>query len=63
MRQMRSTLAGPAALARFSAERQALARLSHPNVAAMYDAGATEEGFPVLRHGARGGTAAAALLR
>jgi eukaryotic-like serine/threonine-protein kinase len=43
---MRSTLAGPAALARFSAERQALARLSHPNVAAMYDAGATEEGFP-----------------
>jgi len=43
---MRSTLAGPSAVARFFAERQALARLSHPNVAAMYDAGATEDGFP-----------------
>jgi non-specific serine/threonine protein kinase/serine/threonine-protein kinase len=43
---MRSSLAGPSAIARFSAERQALARLSHPNVAAMYDAGATEDGFP-----------------
>jgi serine/threonine protein kinase len=32
--------------ARFHAERQALALLSHPNIAAMYDAGATEDGFP-----------------
>jgi non-specific serine/threonine protein kinase/serine/threonine-protein kinase len=46
LKLMRSTLAGPAAVARFSTERQALARLSHPNIAAMYDAGATEEGFP-----------------
>jgi non-specific serine/threonine protein kinase/serine/threonine-protein kinase len=46
LKLMRSTLAGPASVARFGAERQALARLSHPNVAAMYDAGATEEGFP-----------------
>jgi len=46
LKLMRSTLAGPAAEARFNAERQALARLSHPNVAAMYDAGATDEGFP-----------------
>ena len=46
LKLMRSTLAGPSAVARFSSERQALARLSHPNVAAMYDAGATEEGFP-----------------
>ena len=52
LKLMRSTLASPAAVARFSAERQALARLSHPNVAAMYDAGATEEGFPffVMEH-------------
>src|SRR5258708_10196259 len=45
LKLMRSSLA-PGAAARFSAERQALARLSHPNVAAMYDAGATEAGFP-----------------
>ncbi|MEA2327943.1 MAG: eukaryotic-like serine/threonine-protein kinase [Thermoanaerobaculia bacterium] len=52
LKLMRSTLAGPASVARFGAERQALARLSHPNVAAMYDAGATEEGFPffVMEH-------------
>jgi serine/threonine protein kinase len=52
LKLMRSTLAGPAAIARFSGERQALARLSHPNVAAMFDAGATEEGFPyfVMEH-------------
>lgn len=52
LKLMRSTLAGPSAVARFSSERQALARLSHPNVAAMYDAGATEEGFPffVMEH-------------
>ncbi|MBV9071769.1 MAG: serine/threonine protein kinase, partial [Acidobacteria bacterium] len=52
LKLMRSTLAGPASLARFAAERQALARLSHPNVAAMYDAGATDDGFPyfVMEH-------------
>jgi serine/threonine protein kinase len=52
LKLMRSTLATPAALARFGAERQALARLSHPNVAAMYDAGKTDEGFPyfVMEH-------------
>jgi len=46
LKLMRSTLAGAIAEARFNAERQALALLSHPNIAAMYDAGATEEGFP-----------------
>ena len=52
LKLMRSTLAGPASVARFGAERQALARLSHPNVAAMYDAGATDDGFPyfVMEH-------------
>src|SRR5436190_23914118 len=46
LKLMRSSLGGPNLVARFSAERQALARLSHPNVAAMYDAGATDAGFP-----------------
>ena len=39
LKLMRSSLAGPNDVARFGAERQALARLSHANVAAMYDAG------------------------
>src|SRR5262245_3322516 len=33
-------------IARFDSERQALALMSHPNVAAVYDAGATELGRP-----------------
>ncbi|HSM61036.1 MAG TPA: serine/threonine-protein kinase [Longimicrobiales bacterium] len=33
-------------VARFEAERQALAVMSHPNIARMLDAGATEEGRP-----------------
>ncbi len=31
-------------LARFAAERQAMAMMSHPNIAQVYDAGATEQG-------------------
>jgi len=38
---------GPdAALERFKAERQILARLEHPNIARLYDGGITEEGWP-----------------
>jgi Tol biopolymer transport system component len=33
-------------LARFEAERQALARLDHPHIAKVFDAGATEKGRP-----------------
>ncbi|HSO21930.1 MAG TPA: serine/threonine-protein kinase, partial [Chondromyces sp.] len=33
-------------LARFAAERQALALMNHPNIATVYDAGATEDGRP-----------------
>jgi non-specific serine/threonine protein kinase/serine/threonine-protein kinase len=33
-------------ISRFEAERQALALLNHPNVAHVYDAGATEDGYP-----------------
>ncbi len=41
-----------AALARFELERQALARLEHPNIARLYDAGKSAAGVPyvVLEH-------------
>jgi len=35
-------------LQRFSAECQAMARLSHPNIASMYEVGTTEEGYPFV---------------
>ena len=35
-------------LQRFSAECQAMARLSHPNVASLYEVGTTEEGYPFV---------------
>lgn len=39
-------------IARFEAERQTLAFLNHPNIAPVYDAGATEQGLPyfVMEH-------------
>ena len=39
-------------LARFEAERQALALMDHPNIAKVLDGGATADGPAVLRHGA-----------
>ena len=33
-------------VARFEAERQALALMEHPNIAAVFDAGATDDGRP-----------------
>ena len=33
-------------VARFEAERQALALMNHPNIARVYDAGATDDGRP-----------------
>ena len=39
-------------VARFEAERQALALMDHPNIAKVLDAGATDGGPAVLRHGA-----------
>ena len=40
-------------LARFEAERQALARMNHPHVARVLDADADEQGRPLLRDGVR----------
>ncbi|MEM6792718.1 MAG: serine/threonine-protein kinase [Acidobacteriota bacterium] len=42
----RSTFLDEAGKIRFEAERQAMARLQHPNVAQIYEAGATQEGHP-----------------
>ena len=39
-------------LARFGAERQALALMDHPNIAKVFDAGTTDDGPTLLRHGA-----------
>jgi len=41
-----ASLRSPMAVARFAAERQAMARLSHPHVAQLYEAGTTGDGFP-----------------
>ncbi len=38
-------------VARFEAERQALALMDHPAIAKVFDAGTTPEGRPVLRDG------------
>lgn len=43
---IRTNLDNPYLQARFDAERNALARLSHPCIAQLHDAGRSEEGFP-----------------
>ncbi len=50
-------------IARFEAERQALALMDHPNIAKVLDAGETGSGRPLLRHGAGQGRADHRLLR
>jgi serine/threonine protein kinase/tetratricopeptide (TPR) repeat protein len=46
LKLVHASLRSPEALARFTAERQAMARLSHPSIAALFEAGATDDGFP-----------------
>ena len=50
-------------IARFEAERQALALMDHPNIAKVLDAGTTDSGRPLLRHGAGQGRAHHRVLR
>ncbi|MEM7765190.1 MAG: serine/threonine-protein kinase [Pseudomonadota bacterium] len=45
---MNSRVLGPEAVQRFRVERQILANLSHPNIAALIDGGTTDEGVPFL---------------
>jgi len=42
----KSKLTGRSEIARFEAERQALALMDHPNIAKVFDAGTTEDGIP-----------------
>jgi len=46
LKVMRTAVDDRELLLRFHAERQALARLTHPNIAQLYEAGTTAEGFP-----------------
>ena len=50
-------------LARFANERQALAMMDHPNIARIFDAGATPKGPALLRHGVHRGRTHHAVLR
>jgi non-specific serine/threonine protein kinase/serine/threonine-protein kinase len=43
---LRSPFSRPEERIRFQGEQQAMARLQHPNIAQMFEAGATEEDFP-----------------
>ena len=45
---LRPGLDSPLDLERFRAERQILAKLSHPNIARLFDGGVTDEGLPYL---------------
>src|SRR5262249_28219317 len=46
LKLIRSGMDSKAVLARFDAERQALALMDHPNIARVYDGGTTEQGQP-----------------
>ncbi|MDA8021132.1 MAG: serine/threonine-protein kinase [Thermoanaerobaculia bacterium] len=46
LKVVKSGLLGKEAIARFDVERQSLARMSHPGIAAIYDVGVSEGGLP-----------------
>ena len=46
LKVVRGAVSTPEVLARFDGERKLLARLSHPNIAGVFDAGSTEDGRP-----------------
>ncbi|MEM7584097.1 MAG: serine/threonine-protein kinase [Acidobacteriota bacterium] len=46
LKVMSASLIGRDMRIRFEAEREVLARLSHPNIAQIYEAGVTEDGYP-----------------
>jgi eukaryotic-like serine/threonine-protein kinase len=46
LKLVKTDFAGPRVLARFEAERQALALMQHPNIAQVFDAGAMPDGRP-----------------
>ncbi len=46
LKLIRHSVWNPKAAARFDLERQAMARLSHPNIGQVYDAGTAEDGTP-----------------
>lgn len=48
LKRMRRGIDSAAAIARFQAETQALAKLQHPHIAAVYDAGVDDSGRPYL---------------
>jgi len=50
-------------IARFEAERQALAMMDHPNISKVFDAGATATGRPYFRHGTRCEACSSPILR
>ncbi len=46
LKVIRPGMAGPNVVARFEAERQALAMMNHPNIARVFDGGATDQQLP-----------------
>ncbi len=63
LKVIRPGMAGDNVVARFEAERQALAMMDHPNIARVLDGGATDDQQPLFRDGIRPGTSDHRVLR